>query len=282
MYTIGLSSCGKIINEKLFADYARAGIGVMEISPRANEYDALNYGEIEALSQKYGIGLWSYHLPFAPCEELDISSSALAQATVVYLSELIRKGASIGIDKFVIHPSGEPIADGERGERLLCAQNSLAELAEIAGRHGAILAVEDLPRTCLGRNAEEVEALVNAHEALSVCFDTNHLLSGDPVEFIHRLGDKIVTLHVSDYDFMNERHWLPGEGKVDWPAIFTALREVNYRGPWLYEISPECPNTIFRDRNLVCEDFVANAKALFAGEKPPIFSTPKPNLGMWG
>ena len=33
MYKIGLSSCGKTINEELFAAYAAAGIDVMEISP---------------------------------------------------------------------------------------------------------------------------------------------------------------------------------------------------------------------------------------------------------
>ena len=49
--------------------------------------------------------------------------------------------------------------------------------------------------------------LISADERLVICFDTNHLLSEDPVEFIHKCGHKIVTLHVSDYDFIDEKHF---------------------------------------------------------------------------
>ena len=73
-----------------------------------------------------------------------------------------------------------------------------------------------------------------------------------------KVGDKIITLHVSDYDFMNERHWLPGEGQNDWQKIIKSLKEVGYTGVWMYEIRFTCPNTILRDRDLSCDDFVKN------------------------
>ena len=79
---------------------------------------------------------------------------------------------------------------------------------------------------------------------------------------------------------LQERHWLPGEGKIAWPRVLDALRAVDYRGVWLYEIGFACPKTIFRDRPLTCADFARNAQELFAGKAPTVFSTPKPNLGM--
>ena len=278
---IGLSTCGKTSNEELFSAYATAGIEVMEISPRTEEYAGLDYGEIRALADKYGITLGSFHLPFMPFDALDISAPALAEATVRYLTELMDRASAIGIRTFVIHPSGEPIEECDRPARMACAKESLFRLAEEASKRGAVLAVENLPRTCLGRSAEDMEALIAAHPALRVCFDTNHLLGGDPVDLIRRLGERIVTLHVSDYDFVNERHWLPGEGKVDWQAVLAALREVGYQGPWLYEVPFACPNTILRDRPLTCLDVAENAAALFAGKEPPCLSRPKPNLGFW-
>lgn len=216
-----------------------------------------------------------------PFEEIDISRKELCKHTVEYFCDLILKGLAIGIKRFVIHPSGEPIEDSERGKRLECAKESLKKLADFAEENGAVIAVEDLPRTCLGRDSGDILELVSAHPALRVCFDTNHLLGEDNVEFIKKVGDKIVTTHVSDYDFVNERHWLPGEGKQNWDALIKALSEAGYDGPWLYEIGFNCPKTIYRDRPLTCEDFKRNAEELFAGKKPTVFSTHKENLGMW-
>jgi len=88
------------------------------------------------------------------------------------------------------------------------------------------------------------------------------------LNFVKKLADKIITVHVSDYDFINERHWLPGEGKVDWNALYEALKAVNYSGPWMYEIILNAENTIQRNRNLTFEDFVKNATNIFAGKNP--------------
>ena len=53
---------------------------------------------------------------------------------------------------------------------------------------------------------------------------------------IVKLGRRILTVHISDYDFIDERHWLPGEGKNDWNAILAALQAVGYAGPFMYEV----------------------------------------------
>jgi sugar phosphate isomerase/epimerase len=71
-----------------------------------------------------------------------------------------------------------------------------------------------------------------------VCLDPNHLLGESHSALINALAGKIVTTHISDYDFLEERHWMPGEGKIDWPRLVAALKEVGYSGPFLYEISP--------------------------------------------
>lgn len=282
MYKIGLSTTrGKVIDEVLFRDYKKAGIDAMEISVDQDAYAGLDYQAICHLAKEYEMELWSYHLPYGPFTEIDISNRELKQHTIAYLSELIKKGTDIGIDKFIIHASGEPIEEEKRGERMECAKESLAELADIAAKCGAVIAVEDLPRTCLGRDSADIAELLSAHDALRVCFDTNHLLTEDPIDFIYKLGDRIITTHVSDCDFINERHWLPGEGKINWQALLQALKDVDYQGAWLYEIGFACPKTIIRDRDLTCEDFVRNARELFAGEVPTVFSRHKEKLGMW-
>ncbi len=267
MYKIGLSSCGRILNEKDFIEYQKSGIDAVEISVGLDNCNNIDFKELLRLAKKYDVSLWSFHLPFSPFSKLEISQKELANSTVVYFESLIQKATDIGIDKFVIHPSGEPIAPEDRAERLKVSNESLFKLVNIASTNGAVIAVENLPRTCLGNCSDEILDLISVDPSIKVCFDTNHLLGENQVDFIKKIGDKIVTLHISDYDFVNERHWLPGEGRSDWDSIYRALNEVGYNGIWLYEIGFGATKTITRERLLNCEDVVRNAKEIFNGQK---------------
>lgn len=283
MYKIGLSSCGFALTEENFQALRENKIDAIEISLKPEMYSDINYKELKTLSERYEVGLWSYHLPFQPFAKINLASpdKEVQDYTVQYFTELINKGSDIGIDKFIVHPSGEPIPNEQRQEYLKYAMQSLAELAEIADKCGAVIAVEDLPRTCLGNTSDEISTLISVHDKLRVCFDTNHLLGEDNVDFMRKLANKIITVHISDYDFINERHWLPGEGKLDWSRMLAAFNEIGYKGVWMYEIALACPRTIIRDRNLTFADFYNNAVSIFAGKKPEVFSTPIENLGMW-
>lgn len=278
MYKIGVSSCGFPLTEENFKKLNEAGISAIEISMSFDKYKDINYKELKGFSEKYNVGLWSYHLPFWPFVEIDPSSTnkAVRDYTINLFTEYMDKATDIGVDKFIIHSSGEPICKEERAERIKYAMESFDLLAEIAHKRGAVIAVEDLPRTCLGNCSDEIKMLTSANDKLRVCLDSNHLFTQDNVDFIKELSDKIITIHVSDYDFINERHWLPGEGKVDWIKLLTALNEVGYNGVWLYEINLEAPDTIIRDRNLTFDDFYNNAKTLFSGKIP--IALGKPNV----
>ena len=268
MYKVGLSSCGKTLNEQLFADFAEHGIDAIEISPEWFEYRNLNYQNLYDFSRRYGIMLWSYHLPF-PSTDICSSNNGVRLCSVQYMCELIKQASNIGIEKFVIHAGLEPVSlvPEKRAEAMAYSKDSLSQLADFAAQYGSLICVEDLPRTCLGNSSEEILDLISVNDKLRVCLDTNHLLKEDNVDFIRRIGDKIVTLHVSDYDYADERHWLPGEGKVQWKAVLDALKEVNYQGVWMYEIGYKCPNTIERSRDLNCADFVRNARELFEDQE---------------
>lgn len=281
MYKIGMSTCGFALTEENFKALQSSHIDAVELSMPASRYPDIDYAAVKRFAAQSGVELWSFHLPFDPFEIIDISSpdAAVRQHTVSYWTELMGRASDIGINKFIVHASGEPIAEADRDSRMQYAKQSLDGLAETAHRYGAVIAVEDLPRTCLGRNSNDIAELIGVNDKLRVCFDTNHLLGEDNVEFVKRLGDKIITTHVSDYDFLNERHWLPGEGRVDWNALFAALNACGYSGIWLYEISLACPSTIVRNRDLTFDDFRQNALSVFAGQQPRAIGTPKEGLG---
>ncbi len=266
MFKIGLSVPGRAdikITEEMFREYSEAKISSLELS--FSHMDGIfDFKEMKRLADKWGLELWSYHLPFLPFDRIDISNPELADFTVELLSGLIKRAAEeADIHRVVIHPSGEPIDESERPMRIACAKRSLKRLSEAAKSVGTTVAVEELPRTCLGRNSDELLEMISADDSLRVCFDTNHLLTERGVDFVKRLADKIVTIHVSDYDLGDERHYLPGEGMIDWQQLIKALSDAGYNGPWLYEVGRGATNKIVRSRDLVPEDYSRNARELF-------------------
>lgn len=279
---LALSTNGAAATRETFQKYREAQIPAMEVSNgQMADADRIDFPMLRRCADEFGITLWSYHLPFAPFKSLDPSVPALAEGTVAYFCSLIDKAADAGIRIFVVHPSGEPIAEEDRPMRMSTAKKSLFALAEYAKKRGGVIAVEDLPRTCLGRDSSDILGLISAHPDLRVCFDTNHLLKEDIGDFIRAVGDKIVTTHVSDYDFINERHWLPGEGQIDWAMLKNTLKSVGYAGCWLYELGLGGSDwTIDRPRALTHRDIRRNYEEIMAGLLPTPVGIGKKDLPM--
>lgn len=266
---IGLSSCSKPFCEELFRDYAKAGISAMEISYDLEHTNQLDFALAKKYADKFGVELWSLHLPFMPFSVIDISRPDLADFSLEYYSKLLLKANSeAGITRFVVHPSGEPISDENRKTRLETSKKYLIKLAKIAKSVDSVILVENLPRTCLGRNSDEIVYLTECHESLKVVFDTNHLLCEKISDFISKVGGRIASTHISDYDFIDEKHWLPGEGMINWNELYADLNAAGYDGVWLYEVGFDIPKSLpSRSRKLCCEDFRNNAEEIFAGRE---------------
>ena len=210
----------------------------IELSVPEWEVNSIAWAELKENAGLSGVSLLSYHLPFGDKSDISSASESAREQAVEWLCSLIDKACGIGIKRFVIHPSYEPIADSERGERIAQAKKSLADLAKHARTYGAVICVENLPRTCLGHDIAEMKLLLSADEDLRVCFDVNHLLLqyGDTHrDFIAELGEKTVTAHFSDYDFIDEKHYFCGNGDINWDELIGLLENVCYGGPFLFE-----------------------------------------------
>ena len=278
---IGMSIGLQRLNARFFADMMSAGIGAVEVSCAYNDYPLLNYKTLEAEATREGIQLWSFHYPF---HKLNLAShvDGVRDAAVSYLSELTKKASDVGIKTFVVHASNEPVEEATRGESLKYAIESLQKIGDVAQSCGVKVAVESLPRTCLGNCHEDILTLIGDHPALGVCFDTNHLTKEPGESFVEAVAPRLLTLHLSDFDYINERHWLPGEGKIAWPSLIQAIENTGYGGPLMYEVPLSSTANIDRERDLVPADFAANAEALLAHQNPTPHDIPPADLGFWG
>lgn len=265
---VGISTCCvPRADASLFDSFARAGVACAEISMPGRDYAEFPYDECARWARDAGIAVRSFHLPFYTDETVDPASldADVRRRTAALHARYVRIAASMGARIAVVHPGLEPVADDERAERLARARESMAALADVAATEGVVVCVENLPRSCLGNRAAELAGIVSADPRLRVCFDTNHLLGESHADFLSLLGPLIATLHVSDYDFVNERHWLPGEGRIDWRALADGLDAIGYGDVFTYEISFRGdPKTVARDRDLTAEDLVRNAREIEA------------------
>ena len=242
--------------------YEKVGLGAMEISLPWDQYDTVDFPALKKASDETGVQLWSLHLPFDGQLSIAHAEKAVREKSVKMNLELMKKAADVGITHSVIHPGTEPTLPSDRAERLKESAENLHLLAEAGLKMGMTLCIEELPRTCPGNCAAEMQQLLAAHPALRSCFDTNHLLGESHEDYLNAVGSSIVTLHVSDYDFIDERHMLPGEGKVDWKAVMAHLESLGYNGPWMYEVSLEPAPNRRTGPVLSLEDLVENFKWL--------------------
>lgn len=234
----------KSLELEYWKELRAAGIDCIELSFDFSTYmdtlDFPNKAEIYAKNAAdAGLEIWSIHLPFS--RDYDISSTdQLKREKILEANkQLIEAAGRIGIKTAVLHPSSEPIGDEARKERMCLSRAGIEYLKEVADRAGVVLAVENLPRTCLCNKASEMVELLSGTGA-SVVFDTNHSLEQDNISFLSELvgaGLSIRSLHISDYDFVDERHRLPGLGINDWSGILSTLERAEYSGPLLYEIT---------------------------------------------
>lgn len=193
---------------------------------------------LKASIDSAGVAVWSVHLPFSRTLDISVTDDSLRAANVHYLAQMIRlSGRLYAPKRIVLHPSSEPITDQERTARIENAIASIRTLKSIADEADAELCIENLPRTCLGNTPEELLRIVDSVPGTGICFDTNHYTRGTVAHFINVTADRIRTVHISDYDFVYERHWLPYEGSIDWGVFVRDLRrKARYDGVMMFEV----------------------------------------------
>lgn len=245
-YKLG-TSCGIAggTSPEALAKIKEAGIEYIELSINgfwrkkpANEVYIRAYKTLQNVEAS-GLKVWSVHLPFSSSLDISVLDNKKREANLRFFEEMIRLAGIFKPKCLVLHPGADTIKDEEtRQERLKCSRNSIGRLAIAAADIGALLCIEDLPRTCPGRTAEEMDYLTAGIPNVRICFDTNHLLLGTHEEFLEKLGDRIATIHVSDYDGVDEKHWMPfhEEGIVDWHAFYQGLKKIKYKGVFMFEV----------------------------------------------
>lgn len=188
--------------------------------------------------QEAGLGITSFHLPFGTYWDISSTDEQVRLGAVSANITLIQMLERYEGNKIVIHPSFEPIQEQERSAHIDACKKSLSCLQKVAQQCGKVIALENLPRTCLGRNSDEMLEITERGTLCSLCMDTTHMFHETPQQFIKKCGKWIVNTHLSDYlNGQNECHWVPGTGSLNWREIIQDLVDVEYSGTFNFELA---------------------------------------------
>jgi len=188
--------------------------------------------------KEVGLALNAIHIPFGRQWDISTLDEMVRLEAIRKIAAIFAKADASMPVCYVIHGSYEPIPIENRTDRLLQLKKSLLELCSLTQTP---LAIEILPRTCLLNTAKEaVEMIDSLPEQVKVCVDVNHFLQETAEDGVKALGKRIITTHISDHDYLDEKHWMPMQGKIDWKLLLKAFEEIGYHGVFNYEVSQDC------------------------------------------
>jgi sugar phosphate isomerase/epimerase len=239
---VSLICISRTLTEEVIGALDGSRVAALELSPRVLDADALGAlrASLKEMMCRNRIRMRTIHGVSSDISALDESARTSA---VTQWASSIDLATEFGAQSIICHASSDSVPPEQRPDRRRQSVRSLSELGERCAEVGVRIAVEFLPRTCLGNTVEELYELLGAldERTFGVCFDVNHLMDRhrDLAEDMRRLGPRLIALHLSDYDGVDEKHEMPGTGVIDWPSVMQVLRQLAYQGPFTYECHPE-------------------------------------------
>ncbi|MFQ5714134.1 MAG: sugar phosphate isomerase/epimerase family protein [Candidatus Scalinduaceae bacterium] len=190
-------------------------------------------GDIQDLSKKYNIPVLSIHSPF----KLNGAGN--------YWDSMIKSSNIANIIKpqlLNVHP---PKGIFFKSYKLKRFKNCLKGCKRIL--NGINLTVENMPIRFRNRILNYSKYAISdpdklyhfsKKEGIHLTFDTTHLgtMSLDIVKYFKKLNDRILNIHISDYD--RYEHLEPGKGNLPLSKLLKTIKSYDYKGLLTIELQP--------------------------------------------
>jgi sugar phosphate isomerase/epimerase len=158
----------------------------------------------------------------------------------------------LGAPSITTEPGGLVEPGGSWTAALDAFVEALQPVAEQAETEGVLLLVEPEPGLLI-ENADQFLEFIDRIDspAIGLNFDIGHFycVGDEPSAAIRRLAAYIRHFHLEDIATSRVHHHLiPGEGAIDFPATFRAMREIGYDGWVTVELYPYIDDPDFAAR----------------------------------
>ena len=194
----------------------------------------LNSRRVKALkrvAQSHDLEL-SVHAPFAGIN-IALPSPVLRRAVLRRLKKSIFYAGQLGCRLWLFHPGLKSgVSHFYPGMDWQLNLDSVRVLLKVARKEGVEIAVENVPEPhpFLMKNVEEFSHFYDElGEDIGMVLDVAHAnLNHETQNFIKRLSNKIVRMHVSDNDGARDLHLGIGHGTIDWESVAKTIKDAEY------------------------------------------------------
>jgi len=220
--------------EERFRLAADAGFRHMEVQTvdETSEAEAIHKAAKAAglrIHSVMNMAHWKYPLSSPDPEVVKVSMEGMRAS--------LRQAKLYGADAVLLVPAVvQPDTTYERAwER---SQKQVRELIPLAGELGVVIAIENVWNKFL-LTARDFVQYIDEFDSpwVRAYFDVGNIVHyGYPEQWIRKIGDRLVKVHLKDYDREHREFVNLGEGDVDWEAVRTALDEAGYQGAATVEL----------------------------------------------
>jgi sugar phosphate isomerase/epimerase len=190
---------------------------------------------LSGLAEEHGIAIDSLHAPYGPKHDISYSDSESRMASVCRIALVMAAAVELDAKTVILHLQSWPVEAGIQDVDSLL--RSLEALVESAENMQIRLAAENLPgkvaNVFLRRALAEFKS-----DYFGFCYDSSHDQLGPekPYEVLEEFADRLFAVHLSDNDGLEDRHWIPFTGIVDWERVCYILHKARYANPLLLEV----------------------------------------------
>ena len=212
-----------------------------------DDWEALTY-EIANEAAKLGVEFSQSHLPYPkPLTRRKKATDEGCEKNEYFefiTERTIRISGMLGVKWAIVHPV-QLNADACTEIDVAYNHEIYDKYLELASSLGVGLAFENMAdvdnKRRFAATASDLCAIVDSFnsEYVGACWDFGHgnRVFADQRSQLLTLGHRLKATHVDDNVGKDDLHLIPFLGNVKWPEIMQALREIDYKGDFNYELA---------------------------------------------
>ena len=227
--------------DQVIAELAGAGFTQCELFASKQLVDDRTAGERRRILNQHGVWARTVH-PQIDNVNLAATDEAVRSGAVATVASCFEPFAELGGFAAIVHPTGRDIRAEDLDLHIGAFRRSLDTLTAKAEELGIRLACENLQHKGQPRplcRMEDLRRVVDDYPStVGICLDTGHANNNglDPADEARIAGERLIALHMQDTDAVEDRHWPPGLGTVNWRRVSAALIEIGFDGAWTFEV----------------------------------------------
>jgi sugar phosphate isomerase/epimerase len=187
------------------------------------------------------------HGPFLSLDLLGYDPK-IRSVVVERYRQALHLAAELGASHMVIHSPfiffGSPFLahapSAGQQDQIAQIQATLEEIVPLAEQARCTLMIENIQDTNPAPLLNVVRSFDSEYVRMSLdtghAFITHRIGGPTPDQWVREAGALLGHVHLQDSDGQLDRHWLPGDGNLNWFALFEALRELEHTPRLILEV----------------------------------------------